>query len=393
MKTLPTAWAAVIGLLFLSTATVFAQTRESFLPWDYRSTAWLSGRVGVGYQFSNQNRNLRFFAETDVCATCLVNHFTLERPADLHAQLRRNRYRGNIHLRLETIKDFKLYGTLFSRKSEDIQFKNLSWTYLTAVGTSLEAGLYRPGQLADLETGDLLSRFDRKNKLRLRYEIISRYHSYYYRRLSNTVGYFTLNFSKLDDRFGVNLNWGNDVFIFGSLRQFVTHHDHGETNSMYLTGYWRPNEQRGDDPNRAYAYFPESLQKLEFGPSVRMITDRRTMKRTTTNQARSGNYDVLNLKNSFHAYCGIRFRAEGGAYGVGGLIGKDDMLWGRDLQRFAHQGYSHLPRTTVGRILIKATGGVNSPLFPWENQTLYYKKPRFYYELNTDLQYPMLRWW
>lgn len=395
MKTLPTAWATLVGLVFFSSA-VFSPTRSAaqFLPWDYRSTAWLSGRLGVGYQLSNQNRNLRFFLESDVCATCLINHYAIERSADLHAFMRRNRYRGNIHLRLETIKDFKLYGTRFSRKSEDIQFRNLSWTYLTAVGTSLEAGLYRPGWIANVETGELLSQFDRKRKIRLRYDVVSRYHSYYYRRLSNTVGYVTLNFSRLDDRFGININWGNDVFIIGKLRNFVAYHDHGETNSAFITAYWRPNEQRGDDPNRPYAYLPESLQKLEFGPSLRMITDRRTMKRTTTNQARSGNYDVLNLANSFHGYYGIRFRAEGGAYALGGLIGKDDLLWGRDMQRFAHQGYEHLPLSFARRILIKVIKkGTSSPLFPWESQQIYYKKPRFYYELNTDVQYPMLRGW
>lgn len=370
-----------------------AQSRQDFLPWDYRSTAWLSGRVGVGYQLSNQNRHLRFFVESDLCVSCFINHYAKERPADLHAQLRNNRYRANLHLRLETVKDFMLYGTRFSRKNEDLEFKNLSWTYVTGVGTSFEAGLYRPGWLFDRETGHLLNKFDRKNKIRLRYDIVSRYHSYYYRRLSNTVGYVTLHFSKLDDRWGINFNWGNDVFIIGQLRNFVVNHDHGETNSLYLTGYWRPYEKRGDDPNVARAYLPETLQKLELGPSVRMITDRRTMKRTTTNQARSGTYDVLNLKNSFHGYYGIRLRAEGGCYNLGALLGKDDLLWGRDMQRFAHQGYAHLPNRTVKSILINAFGGTNSPLFPWETQAPYHKRPRFYYELNSDAQYLLKRWW
>ena len=389
MKT-PFSRAVICGLLLFHTV-LSAQPR--FFPWDYRSTAWLSGRVGVGYQFSNQNRNLHFFAESDVCATCLINHYAKGEPDDLHEQLRRNRFRGNIHLRLETIKDFKLYGTLFSRKNEDIEFKNLSWTYLTAVAVSGEAGLYRPGRIADLAAGTLNERFDRKGKLRLRYEVVSRYHSYSYRRLSNTVGYFTLNYSKLDDRWGVNLNWGNDVYILGALKNFVVNHDHGETNAMYFTGYWRPQEQRGDDPSRPYNYLPESLQKIEVGPSLRMITDRRTMKRATTNQARSGNYEVLGLRNSFHGYYGIRFRVDGGFYGISGLIGKDDMLWGRDMQRFAHQGYSHLPRTTVGRIFAGFFSGVNSPLFPWENEPLYHKKPRFYYEISPELLYPSVRWW
>ncbi|HMX40184.1 MAG TPA: hypothetical protein PKD78_07650 [Saprospiraceae bacterium] len=381
---------ALAGLLLFPALLLVAQSRQGYLPWDYRSTAWLSGRVGIGYQFSNQNRNLRFFAETDLCASCFINHYVKERPADLHAQLHNNRYRANLHLRFETIKDFMLYGTRFSRKSADLQFKNLSWTYLTGVGASLEAGLYRPGRLFDLETGALRSQFDRKSKIRLRYDVVSRYHSYYYRRLSNTVGYLTLNFSKLDDRWGINFNWGNDVFIIGRLRNFVTNHDHGETNSAYITGYWRPYERRGDAPNMPYAYQPESLQKLELGPSLRMITDRRTMKRSTTNQARSGTYDVVGLRNSFHGYYGIRFRADGGCYTLGGLLGKDDLLWGRGMQRYAHQGY---PRLTVKRIFIKVTGGTNSPLFPWETQPLFYRHPRFYYELNTDAHYLMQRWW
>jgi len=387
MRTL-TPLAATVGLVFFTTLLAAQTSNRGFLPWDYRSTTFLSGRVGVGYQFSNQNSNLYFFTETDVCASCLVNYYAGDgKPDDLHQQLRRNRYRGNIHLRLQTTKDFKLYGTRFAKKNEDIEFKNRSWTYLTAVGVSLEAGLYRPGRIADLETGRLNSRFDRKGKFRVRYDVVSRYHSYYYRPLSNTVGYVTLNYSKLDDRWGININWGNDLFILGALKNFVVNHDHGETNSAFINGYWRPNEQRGDDPNTAYDYQPSSLQKLELGPSLRMITDRRTMKRITTNQARSGTYDVLHLANSFHGYYGMRFRVEGGVYALGGLIGKDDMFWGREMQRFAHQGYSHLPNSSVGRIFLKATGGVNSPLFPWESEPFYHKKPRFYYELTPEGNY------
>ena len=368
-------------------ATLFAQPAALFPRWDARTTTWLSGRVGVGFQFSNQNRQLYFFTETDFCFSCACNYFKRP-PQDLHQQLRLNRYRGNLHLKLQTSKDFRLYGTRFYKRSPDIRFRNLSWTYFTAVGLSAEAGLYRPGRLADLESGALTAAFRHRSRLRIRYDVVSRYHSYYYRKLSNTVGYITLNVAALDDRWGVNFNWGNDVFILPRLREFLTNHDHGETNSIYATAYIRPHERRFMDANTAFDYRPRDVEKIEFGAALRMITDRRTAKRTTTNQARSGNYDVLGLQNSFHGYYGLRLRVETGFYGVGGLIGKDDLQWGRGMQRFAHQGYAHLPRNFGQRIFIKAFKGVHSPLFPWESQPLYHQKPRFYYELNTDLTYP-----
>jgi len=379
-------WAALaLCCLF---ETLAAQQPAIFPRWDARSATWLSGRVGVGFQFSNQNRPLYFFTEADFCFSCAYNHFARP-PRDLHEQLRRNRFRGNLHLKLQTIKDFKLYNTLFYKRSPDIQFKNLSWTYFTLVGLSADVGLYRPGHVADLENGGLTDVFRQRSRVRLRYDVVSRYHSYYYRKLSNTVGYITLNVAALDDRWGVNFNWGNDVFILRRLRDFLTNHDHGETNSIYLTAYVRPNERSFMDANMAFDYRLQDVEKIEFGASLRMITDRRTAKRTTTNQARSGNYDVLGLKNSFHGYYGLRLRVETGFYGVGGLFGKDDLQWGRNMQRFAHQGYAHLPKNFAQRIFIKAFKGVHSPLFPWESQPLYYQKPRFYYELNTDVYYPV----
>ncbi len=367
-----------------------AQRRADFPWWDYRSSAWLTGRIGVGMQFSNQNSQLYFFTETDVCFSCAYNHFARP-PEDLRTQLRRNKFRGNMHLKLQTSKDFRLYGTRFYKGSEDIRFRNLSWTYLTNVGISADWGLYRSWRVADTESGELTSNFRKRSRLRLRYDFTSRYHSYYYRKLSNTVGYVTFNVAGLDDRWGFNINWGNDVFIPKFMRGFLTNHDHGETNSAFMTAYFRPLEKRSRNANEVFDYRPESLQKVEFGGSLRMITDRRTHKRLGSNQVRMGMYDVLGLENSFHGYYGIRGRVETGFGGVGFLLGKDDMKWGRDMQRFAHQGYSHLPYGVMRKIFLKV-GGVSTPLFPWESQPNYYDKPKFYYELNTDLIYPYTNW-
>ncbi|MBK8428466.1 MAG: hypothetical protein IPL27_22055 [Lewinellaceae bacterium] len=158
-----------------------------------------------------------------------------------------------------------------------------------------------------------------------------------------------------------------------------------------MTAYFRPLEKRSRNANEVFDYRPENLQKVEIGASLRMITDRRTHKRLGSNQVRMGMYDVLGLENSFHGYYGIRGRVETGFGGVGFLLGKDDMKWGRDMQRFAHQGYSHLPYSVVRKIFLKI-GGVSTPLFPWESQPKYYEKPKFYYELNTDLIYPYTNW-
>ena len=150
-----------------------AQERANFPWWDYRSSSWLNGRIGVGMQFSNQNSQLYFFTETDVCFSCAYNHFA--RPAeDLHAQLKRNKFRGNIHLKLQTSKDFKLYGTRFYKSSEDIRFRNLSWTYLTNVGISADWGLYRSWRISDPENGDLTSNFRKRTRIRVRYDMTSR---------------------------------------------------------------------------------------------------------------------------------------------------------------------------------------------------------------------------
>lgn len=370
----------------LAASALGAQARYDFPWWDYRSTSWLNGRVGVGMQFSNQNRQLYFFTETDICFSCAYNYFARP-PENLQGQLRRNKFRGNLHLKLQTSKDFSLYGTRFSKNSEDIQFRNLSWTYLTNVGISADWGLYRTWRVADTETGDLLPQFRKRSRIRLRYDFTSRYHSYYYRKLSNTVGYVTVNVARLDDRWGFNINWGNDVFIPKFMRSFLTNHDHGETNSALISAYFRPQETRTRNANEVFAYQPESLQKLETSVSLRMITDRRTHKRLGSNQIRMGMYDVLGLANSFHGYYGVRLKAETGFGGLGVFLGKDDLKWGRDMQRFAHQGYAHLPGSIVRKIFLKM-GGVSTPLFPWESQPLYNQKPRFYYEINTDLFYP-----
>ena len=286
--------------LFICTVLpLFAQQRSNFPWWDYRSSTWLNGRIGVGMQFSNQNAQLYFFTETDVCFSCAYNHFA--RPAeDLHAQLRRNKVRGNIHLKLQTSKDFSLYGTRFKMGAEDIRFRNLSWTYLTNVGISADWGLYRSWRVADPENGDLNANFRKRSRIRLRYDMTSRYHSYYYRKLSNTVGYVTLNMAGLDDRWGFNINWGNDVFIPKFMRGFLTNHDHGETNSAYITGYLRPLEKGSRNANEVFDYQPESLQKIELGASLRMITDRRTHKKLGSKQVRMCMYDVLGHENSIH---------------------------------------------------------------------------------------------
>lgn len=364
---------------------------RQFQWWDYRSAAWLNGRIGVGYQLGNHNRHLYFFTETDVCASCLVIHY-VHPPADLREQIRINQHRFNLHIKLQTTKDFRLYNTVFSRRNSQLQFKNLSWTYLTNVGASIDFGLYRPGRLTDMETGGLNDRFRMRSKLRLRYDVLSRYHSYYYRKLSNTIGYFTLNVSSLDDRWGINLNWGNDAFIVGGLRNFLLSHDHGETNSAHISGYWRPLERKSRDANETFDYLPESLQKLEMSVALRMVTDRRTHKRSSSNQARVGTYDVLGLENSFHGYYGIQAKVESGFYNLRLQMGKDDLKWGRDMQRFAHQGYRHLPAKWARGIWGNFVNGTSSPLFPWESQTLYHKKPKFYYELDGQLMYPYFRW-
>lgn len=377
---------AVLLYGILAASALGAQARYDFPWWDYRSPSWLNGRVGVGMQFSNQNQQLYFFTETDLCFSCAYNYFARP-PENLQSQLRRNKFRGNVHLKLQTSKDFSLYGTRFSKNAEDIQFRNLSWTYLTNVGISADMGLYRTWKVADTEAGSLSPLFRKRSRIRLRYDVTSRYHSYYYRKLSNTVGYVTVNVARLDDRWGFNINWGNDVFIPKFMRSFLTNHDHGETNSAFISAYFRPLETRSRNANEVFAYQPESLQKLEASVSLRMITDRRTHKRLGSNQIRMGMYDVLGLVNSFHGYYGVRLKAETGFGGLGVFLGKDDLKWGRDMQRFAHQGYAHLPGSIVRKIFLQM-GGVSTPLFPWESQPLYNQKPRFYYEINTDLFYP-----
>jgi len=114
----------------------FAQYND-YQYWDSRSDAWLTGRIGIGHQFSNQNWNLYFFAEADLCASCAVTYF-VHRPDNEYDVLKYNRERANLHVRLQTNKDYRLYNTRFNRKNADPQFKNLSWTYITSVGISLE---------------------------------------------------------------------------------------------------------------------------------------------------------------------------------------------------------------------------------------------------------------
>lgn len=262
-----------------------------------------------------------FFHRDGCLFLVCLNHFARP-PEDLRTQLRRNKFRGNIHLKLQTSKDFRLYGTRFYKGSEDIRFRNLSWTYLTNVGISADWGLYRSWRVADAESGELTSNFRKRSRLRLRYDFTSRYHSYYYRKLSNTVGYVTFNVAGLDDRWGFNINWGNDVFIPKFMRGFLTNHDHGETNSAFMTAYFRPLEKRSRNANEVFDYRPENLQKVEIGASLRMITDRRTHKRLGSNQVRMGMYDVWGLENSFHGYYGIRGRVETGFGGSGIPVGQ-----------------------------------------------------------------------
>ena len=372
----------------------FAQNNyNDYQYWDSRSDAWLTGRVGIGHQFSNQNWNLYFFAEADLCASCAVTYF-VHRPGNEYDVLKYNRERANLHVRLQTNKDYRLYNTRFNRKNADPQFKNLSWTYITSVGISLEHRWKKTDKIANAETGQATDAFFGAWRTRLRYDLTSRFHSYYYRKLSNTVGYFTLSFTHLDDRFGFALNWGNDIFILGNLKRFITEHDHGETNSAYISAWFRPLQQQNQNPEEAVEYYPESLQRWYLTVSMRGITDRRTLNRFPSNQARYGMYDVIKLKNSFHEYVGIKGGVEGGFYRASLFLGMDDLLWGRDIQRWAHQGYQHIAPEQARKIwAYRVINNLKSesPLFPWEKSPGFYRPAKFYYELDTELGYPLLQ--
>lgn len=367
-----------------------AQPVSDYPYWDFRSYAQLFARVGIRSQLGSQNTFLQLFAEADWCASCTYQYHK-NRPQNVHQQLRNNRNRLNLHLQLATDKMFRQFGTRFYKKSSHPEFKNLSWTYITSVGFSYERGFYKPWKVADTESGLAKDAFFKRNRMQVRYDVYSRYHSYYYRKLSNTVGYITLGLSGLDDRWGANLKWGNDVFLFLGLKKFIAQHDHGETNSLFLSGYYRPRQYEQASTNRPVLYDLNDVQRVYGSFSIRMYTDRRTTKRSSSNQALYGVYDVIGLRNSFHGYWGFQGGVETGVLHAGLFLGADDLKLGRDLQRFAHQGNQHLPDKIMYKIGLHKFFGTASPLFPWEKQPGFYRLPKFLYEIKLDAYHQMNR--
>lgn len=213
----------------------------------------------------------------------------------------------------------------------------------------------------------------------------------HYKQLSNAAGRITFTYGDYDAKTRFQLYWQNDNFAWYMKKRNRT--DYGETQTLGLRG------ERIVGNNLVWLEHQE-----------RMFTDRRKIERRDGTESYNGIYDVFGIENSFHYYklWHIGFRTpfnnisnglewSGNAFNffktdVVLTLGSDDLVLGRNRQRFAHQGFRHLPeRKRKEKLLDKFDGGEPgfspTPLFPWEEQEGFYERPRFVWGLEVHPMY------
>jgi hypothetical protein len=336
-------------LLFLAAIPLSAQDLKVITPGDFDRSGWIiSGQIGIGMEFGlrqrQNNQNNRIY----LSANAFVGF--VESPFDgLGKRIRRFGHKGYAEMSIRMYRNWALYN----------QRSRMRWTF-------------NP----ELELGYGIA-FEGTFKMEAAYSLMSFYNTGYFRKLSNANGQFKLTAGDYYNNFGGKLFWRNDKFglpLFGDNIQS----DHGETQTIGATIYHQVNT------GSTTQYFEDFF--MEYTYQGRMITDRRIYLESGDNQATYGRYAILedSLTNSFHYYETISVGAKSNFGNIGLTGGIDDLIKGRNIQRFAHQYFLH--RAYEDRPgLFKGSPPIPSPLYPWEERKAFYLMPK--YLLDADIRF------
>ncbi len=371
----------LIAIFFLSTffpTPGNAQILSDNPPWDYHIHGWrFYGKMGVAVTFGNHNRRLSFISALNLDYTRVGKE---KGRSEFGLPIYDNNagWRTGVHFDFSVNRNFCLYNRRMIDKKVDIvekQGKNSpSWTFENELGfkfgMAFHSNKFKQG-LVHIDRKGL-----RDSRVEVVYNIRALYNTGHFRKLSNVIGEIRLNYGKADDRWNGTVSWTNDMFlfgVFGPLRR-----DHGVSNRVRLGLGYRPTDTTALIVNR-YAIEYENI----------IVTDRRTGIKMYNPNSKMGFYKVMKLEKAFHNYHRFNMSMDGNYMKAMLTVGMDNLLTGRNLQRFAHQGFDHLPVNKRKKKLFRWFGGTDSPLFPWEEDPDFYKKPKYFIEAMVEGYMPV----
>ena len=334
-----------IGALLVSFSL---SAQNQYAPWDFRNTNLINAQVGIGINIGNQNSNFYLFTKFDLCPMCLLAKETIEqewRQKGVSNYFTERGFRPNLHIEFLTQKNFRYYGKKFDNDDKNPRFKSNSWTFLTRFGLSADI-LLGFNQKRFLEqtsaTTGRLNHFFQDSRLRLRYDIVGRFNTWYFRRVSNTVGDFTFSWGKLDDSYGIDFyGFANDILILPPFNRILKKLDHGETTAWHFNLWVRPAAwlpARNGGLNANYT----DVNKLSVGWTTRVFTARRRVSTIRQPGARLGQYQTIeNDSIPFHHYRYVTLGVEGDYFNGYIRLGQDNLRKGRNHQRWGHNAQLH----------------------------------------------------
>ncbi len=301
------------------------QSQDHPLPfWDYRSTNTINVVFGIGYSFDNQNNG--WYPFVDVEYSVLRDLFRQR-----HQQNHFYTWWG----------DFRLHGSFkIIRDLEKFDIRNdrregrVSWTYETECGVMGDFLLRPVTQYYMDPKVDLLKK---GSVLRVNYSLLDSGIRGPLRKLSNTNGRLTLGLRNVSDRWNFELYLQNDFWIW-IFNKDIIKHDHGNTTEFGFHLH-----HRLDNPISSSSFFElDRNNTIGFDYWFQIITDRKVANTTSVAFARLGYYAVSDTTyRVFHGYSrwAVSFRSQIFKVAAGQMV--DNLVRGRDLQRWAHQGTNH----------------------------------------------------
>lgn len=348
---------ALAVCFFLSSSILFSQ--GTYCPEDHYNCPGVRviGQGGLGYTFGKQEQRWYLYMRGGLNFVDFGHDWRglKEWRKDLIG------HKAGLLFEVKIFKNLELYDLSFRDVSEK---QSGNWTFRPSIEFIL--GL-RP-----------------KNKsiyYEARYALPTYQNTGYFRKLSNITGRVRLTVAHYAHKGGVSIEMENDFLRGGSFSDPKS--DHGETQRAGIEFfYFIPgNETFWDD-----LYF-------SAGYSEQMITDRRESLEGGDYNAIYGKYRTLKdiIKNAYHYYQTVDFKLDLPYYHGHLKLGEDDLIAGRNRQRFIHQGMQHRNKSS-GKQLRKLGQMVqiNSPLFPWESQATFIQKPKKYFSYDSRLQSPRM---
>ncbi len=364
-----------VFLLLCQPVDTCAQPLRDNPPWDYHLQGWrFYGKMGLGITFGNHNKRVSLIAALNLDYTRVGKQkgFSGD-PHNLPIYDNKVGWRGGLHYDFSVTRNFKLYNKRMKVvETEDqsevrIQDKNApSWTFANELGFTVGMACHSPEFRKGLK--HISDKTFPDTRVELKYSIRSLYHTSHFRKLSNVIGEVRLNYGKANDRWNGTLSWGNDMFLFGLFGPL--RRDHGVSNRLTIGGSYR----RPDDSKELIGKYSLEYENIIF-------TGRRSGMKMHDPRSKMGMYQVLELDKDFHNYHRFNIGLSGDYFNLMLTPGLDDLLAGRNTQRFAHQGFSHLPYKKRKKKLLNRFGGTDSPLYPWEEDPDFHQKPKLLLEV------------